>query len=318
MYPPAARMDAPNTGSKSSSEAHCGAFAEDGGGEQDSGNEQSGERNQNAIDPDGCAQRPPEAQQRPVELRGLHIFVDEEQIFVIAEVAERDDERHPCAEGDREGNCADAAQRRARWWNQVRRLDRVELAEASPWSQNAANMAQPIAGSRKIAVVLVSIINVKSTPMAADVAIGMPQPRKAHSEIECSEHQRGEHRLKNSQTAEAVEKRAGHDQSQRQQGDPPGRARPQQRVTQKEIGEEERDGQAARGFDVTPVKKKRIHSRNGHTGTAGAGLKSPGTYQWPKRWARIAALPYQPSSVYLAQSMYQGVWLGKSAARFSA
>src|SRR6185503_14500113 len=68
----------------------------------------------------------------------------------------------------------------------------------------------------------------------------------------------------------------------------------------------------------TPVKKKSTHSRNGHTGTAGAGLKSPGTYHWPNRCARTAALPYHPSSVYFAQSIYHGVWLGKSAARFIA
>src|SRR5580658_5307674 len=69
---------------------------------------------------------------------------------------------------------------------------------------------------------------------------------------------------------------------------------------------------------VTPVKKKRIHSRNGQTGIAGAGLKSPGRYQLPNRCARTAAFPYQPSSVYLAQSEIHGEWLGKSARRLSA
>src|SRR5580692_7548357 len=68
---------------------------------------------------------------------------------------------------------------------------------------------------------------------------------------------------------------------------------------------------------VTPVKKKSTHSRNGHTGTAGAGLKSPGRYQLPNRWARTAAFPYQPSSVYLAQSENHGEWLGKSALKCS-
>jgi hypothetical protein len=29
----------------------------------------------------------------------------------------------------------------------------------------------------------------------------------------------------------------------------------------------------------------------------------------------MAALPYQPSSVYFAQSIYHGEWLGKSALR---
>ena len=33
------------------------------------------------------------------------------------------------------------------------------------------------------------------------------------------------------------------------------------------------------GSTATPVKKNSIHSRKGQTGTAGAGLKSPGTYQ---------------------------------------
>src|ERR1700744_1155022 len=37
---------------------------------------------------------------------------------------------------------------------------------------NAASIAQPSAGSRKIAVVLVSIISVKSTPIAIDPAAG--------------------------------------------------------------------------------------------------------------------------------------------------
>src|ERR1700733_2025310 len=69
---------------------------------------------------------------------------------------------------------------------------------------------------------------------------------------------------------------------------------------------------------LTPVMKKSSHSRKGHTGTAGAGLKSPRRYQLPNRWARIAALPYQPSSVYLAQSTAQGEWLGKSARRSRA
>src|SRR5579862_3300783 len=69
---------------------------------------------------------------------------------------------------------------------------------------------------------------------------------------------------------------------------------------------------------LTPVKQKTTHSNAGHTGTAGAGLKSPGRYQCPNRCARIAAFPYQPSSVYFAQSPYQGVWFEKSAVRCSA
>src|SRR5271163_3442712 len=68
---------------------------------------------------------------------------------------------------------------------------------------------------------------------------------------------------------------------------------------------------------LTPVKRKRAASRRGQTGRAAAGLKSPGTYQWPRWKWRIAPSPYQPSSVYLAQSI-QGEWLGKSALRWKA
>src|SRR5438309_1671282 len=66
----------------------------------------------------------------------------------------------------------------------------------------------------------------------------------------------------------------------------------------------------------TPVKRKRAASRRGQTGRATAGLKSPGTYHWPRWKWRMAASPYQPSSVYLAQSI-QGEWLGKSALRWT-
>src|ERR1700728_3166138 len=66
---------------------------------------------------------------------------------------------------------------------------------------------------------------------------------------------------------------------------------------------------------LTPVKRKRAPSRRGQTGRAAAGLKSPGTYQWPRWKWRMAASPYQPSSVYLDQSI-QGEWLGKSAWRW--
>ncbi len=67
----------------------------------------------------------------------------------------------------------------------------------------------------------------------------------------------------------------------------------------------------------TPVKRKRAASSRGQTGRAAAGLKSPGTCQWPRWKWRMAASPYQPSSVYLAQSI-QGEWLGKSALRWKA
>src|SRR5271169_2809109 len=68
---------------------------------------------------------------------------------------------------------------------------------------------------------------------------------------------------------------------------------------------------------LTPVKRKRAASRRGQTGRAAAGLKSPGTYQWPRWKWRMAPSPYQPSSVYLAQPI-QGEWLGKSAWRWKA
>ncbi len=68
---------------------------------------------------------------------------------------------------------------------------------------------------------------------------------------------------------------------------------------------------------LTPVKRKTTDSSSGQTGRAAAGLKSPGTYQWPRWKWRMAASPYQPSSVYLDQSI-QGELLGKSALRWSA
>src|SRR5882757_5698057 len=68
---------------------------------------------------------------------------------------------------------------------------------------------------------------------------------------------------------------------------------------------------------LTPVKRKTADSASGQTGRAAAGLKSPGTYQWPRWKWRMAASPYQPSSVYLDQSI-QGERLGKSARRWTA
>ena len=67
----------------------------------------------------------------------------------------------------------------------------------------------------------------------------------------------------------------------------------------------------------TPVNSKTPASSRGQTGSATAGLKSPATYQWPRSKWRIAASPYQPSSVYLDQS-FQGELLGKSAVRCTA
>ena len=64
----------------------------------------------------------------------------------------------------------------------------------------------------------------------------------------------------------------------------------------------------------TPVKANTRASRKGQTGSAAAGLKSPGTYQWPSWKWRMAASPYQPSSVYLDQSIQREL-LGKSAER---
>src|ERR1019366_1192029 len=52
-----------------------------------------------------------------------------------------------------------------------------------------------------------------------------------------------------------------------------------------------------------PVNWKTRASTKGHTGSAAAGLKSPLTYQWPSWKWRMAASPYQPSSVYLDQSI---------------
>src|SRR5277367_5802314 len=68
---------------------------------------------------------------------------------------------------------------------------------------------------------------------------------------------------------------------------------------------------------LTPVTRKRAASTRGQTGRAAAGLKSPGTYHWPRWKWRMAPSPYHPSSVYLAQSI-QGEWLGKSALRWKA
>src|SRR5438552_18378220 len=68
---------------------------------------------------------------------------------------------------------------------------------------------------------------------------------------------------------------------------------------------------------LTPVKRKRAASRRGQTGRAAAGLQSPGTVQWPRWKWRMAASPYQPSPVYLGQSI-QGERLGKSALRWTA
>src|ERR1700723_1473091 len=68
---------------------------------------------------------------------------------------------------------------------------------------------------------------------------------------------------------------------------------------------------------LTPVKRKSAASRRGQTGRAAAGLKSPGTCQWPRWKWRMAPSPYQPSSVYFAQSI-QGEWLGKSALLWGA
>src|ERR1700722_10014234 len=72
---------------------------------------------------------------------------------------------------------------------------------------------------------------------------------------------------------------------------------------------------ARAGTTPTPVTRKMTDSTSGQTGRAAAGLKSPGTYQWPRWKWRMAASPYQPSSVYLDQSI-QGEWLGKSAWRW--
>src|SRR5258708_37596994 len=68
---------------------------------------------------------------------------------------------------------------------------------------------------------------------------------------------------------------------------------------------------------LTPVKRKRAASRRGQTGSAAAGLKSPGTCQWPRWKWRMAGAPYQPSSVYFGQCI-QGEWVGESALRWTA
>jgi len=99
---------------------------------------------------------------------------------------------------------------------------------------------------------------------------GLADSRQAYCQVQRSERERGEDWFEDCEPAEAIEEGIGDHQ---RDGEKPGPARPmrtQKKVTQKEVGEEEGDGEAARGFgcdsgneEQKPLKKRKHREGDG-------------------------------------------------------
>ncbi len=192
------------------------------------------------VDPQTAVERPPQAEQGPVELPWLVIFVHKKQVLVVGEQAEADHQRHPRREGDHEG--ARGGQRRAQGQpaimtkrQQKRPAHRRQQEDRSGFGQHHQSQQQ-----------------------ADEQRCGHrpAHPGQPDGKIQSRQRECGQHGFQYGQTAEAIEERTGDHNGQSQKRDPARSPGPQQQVAQQQIQKEESDGEPAGGLDGNPGEEE--------------------------------------------------------------
>ena len=209
-------------------------------------------------------ERPPEADQRPVELPGLGVCVHKKEVLVVGKETQAGDQRHPKAKGN--GKSGGRRRCAALGKSNGPRCDSASFPKRqhdgpaqSGHEENRGGFGEHHQGEEHA-----------DPDRGPDRAA---EPRQADSQIQSCQGERGQHRLQNGQPAEAVEKRAGDqhgDREQRHPARPPG---PQQQVAQQQIGKEESDGQPARGLNRDPGNPEQHPLQKRPHGNGGRGIE---------------------------------------------
>ena len=201
---------------------------------------QPSQRNQDVVHPQSPMKGPPQAYNRPVELRRLDVFVHHEEVLVVAKQTRAGDHRHPRSKAHRKRACRGqrTAQRKPpllpqrqhhRPAQRRKQKNRRRLGKHHQRKQQADPHRSP------------------HWP---------PHLRQSHRQVQRAQRKRDQHRLQNCQPAEAIKERAGRHQRHGQQSRPARSAHSQQQIAQQQIGKEERDRKPPRRLHRDPGKKE--------------------------------------------------------------
>ena len=224
------------------------------------------QRNQHVVHPQAAVKRPPEADQKPREPWRPAVVVDEEEILEVGQEAQARHQGHPKRKA--EGEAAGRGQRTTHGQLPAhpQTFSRVSGCLASPEWQNQSPPQRRQKKDRS------GLGEHHQGEEQADPQRGpdrAPHPRQPHGQIQSRQRERGQQRLQDCQPAEAIKERAGHHQSQGQQGHPARPAAAQKQVAQQQIGKEDPHRQSAHrlqrdaGKEEQKPLKKRPNGRRG-------------------------------------------------------